>query len=108
MDIFFEAEVRSFWNFQEIQSYSREKKGGHQIKVVRFGRGGEFTSKKFQTFCEANEIRHPLTVLWSPQQSNISERNDKIILNMARSMLKSKKIAQRVLGKSYCMCDQPI
>ncbi|KAJ4722910.1 Retrovirus-related Pol polyprotein from transposon TNT 1-94 [Melia azedarach] len=39
-----------------------KKESGHQIKVMRTDRGGEFTSKKFQEFCEANGIRRFLTV----------------------------------------------
>jgi len=43
-----------------------EKESGRQIKVMRTDRGGEFTSKEFQEFCEENGIRRPLTVPRSP------------------------------------------
>ncbi|KAJ4716700.1 Retrovirus-related Pol polyprotein from transposon TNT 1-94 [Melia azedarach] len=69
-----------------------EKESGRQIKAMRTDRGGEFTSKEFQEFCEANGIRRFLTVPRSPQQNGVAERNNRTILNIARSMLKSKRL----------------
>ncbi|KAH9670907.1 hypothetical protein KPL70_017154 [Citrus sinensis] len=69
-----------------------EKESGYQIKAMRSDRGGEFTSKEFLEFCEANGIRCPLTVPRSPQQNGVAERKNITSLNMARSMLKSKRL----------------
>ncbi|KAJ4717099.1 Retrovirus-related Pol polyprotein from transposon TNT 1-94 [Melia azedarach] len=69
-----------------------EKESGRQIKAIRTDRGGEFTSKEFQEFCEANGIRRFLTVPRSPQQNGVAERKNRTILNIARSMLKSKRL----------------
>ncbi|XP_022891768.1 uncharacterized protein LOC111406611 [Olea europaea var. sylvestris] len=59
-------------------------------------RGGEFTSKKFEKYCEENEIRRPLTVPYSPQQNGVAERKNRSILNMARCMLKSKRLPKEL------------
>jgi hypothetical protein len=69
-----------------------EKESGQEIKAMRTDRGGEFTSKEFLEFCEENGIRRPLTVPRSPQQNGVAERKNRTILDMARSMLKSKKM----------------
>ncbi|KAH9669584.1 hypothetical protein KPL70_021844 [Citrus sinensis] len=69
-----------------------EKESGYQIKAMRSDRGGEFTSKEFLEFCEANGIRRPLTVPRSPQQNGVAKRKNRTILDMARSMLKSKRL----------------
>ena len=69
-----------------------EKESGCKIKAMRSDRGGEFTSKEFQEFCDANGIRRPLTVPRSPQQNGVAERKNRTILDMARSMLKSKNL----------------
>ena len=69
-----------------------EKESGREIKAMRSDRGGEFTSKEFLEFCEANGIRRPLTVPRSPQQNGVAERKNRTILDMARSMLKSKRL----------------
>ncbi|KAE8728448.1 hypothetical protein F3Y22_tig00004355pilonHSYRG00008 [Hibiscus syriacus] len=69
-----------------------ERESGRKIKVMRSDRGGEITSREFQEFCEANGIRRPMTVPRSPQQNGVAERKNRTILDMARSMLKSKKL----------------
>jgi transposase InsO family protein len=60
-----------------------EKQSGYCIKSLRSDRVGEFTSNEFKEFCEANGIRHPLTVPRLPQQIGFVERKNKTILNMA-------------------------
>ncbi|KAE8676644.1 hypothetical protein F3Y22_tig00111582pilonHSYRG00249 [Hibiscus syriacus] len=69
-----------------------ERESGRKIKAMRSDRGGEFTSRELQEFCEANGIRRQMTVPRSPQQNGVAERKNRTILDMARSMLKSKKL----------------
>ena len=69
-----------------------EKETKYQIKAIRSDRGGEYNSKEFLQFCEDHGIRRPATVPRSPQQNGVSERKNRSILNMARSMLKSKNM----------------
>jgi transposase InsO family protein len=69
-----------------------ENLSGECIKTLRSNRGGEFTSKEFVNFCEQNGIRRFLTTPYSPQQNGVAERKNRIILDMVRSMLKSKNI----------------
>ena len=49
-------------------------------------------SKEFLKYCEDNGIRRQLTVPRTPQQNGVAERKNRTILEMARSMLKSKKL----------------
>ncbi|KAM1744384.1 hypothetical protein ACFX11_011278 [Malus domestica] len=77
-----------------------EKESGCKIKAMRSDRGGEFTSKEFQEFCEANGIRRPLTVPRSPQQNGVVERKNRTILDMARSMLKSKRLPKELWAEA--------
>ncbi|GKV20502.1 hypothetical protein SLEP1_g30621 [Rubroshorea leprosula] len=72
-----------------IDDYSRK------TWALRSDRGGEFTSKEFQEFCAANEVHHFLTALGSPQQNGVVERKNRTILNMARSMMKTKKMPRK-------------
>ncbi|TYK18362.1 Retrovirus-related Pol polyprotein from transposon TNT 1-94 [Cucumis melo var. makuwa] len=69
-----------------------EKESGYYIKALRSDRGGEFTSNEFKTFCVENGIRRTMTVPFTPQQNGVVERKNRTILNMARSMLKCKKM----------------
>ncbi|KAK8921048.1 hypothetical protein KSP39_PZI020906 [Platanthera zijinensis] len=67
-----------------------EKESGQPLKVLRTDRGGEYTSRLFDSFCKENEISHQLTAAYSPQQNGVAERKNLTIMNMARSMVKEK------------------
>ncbi|PWA61635.1 hypothetical protein CTI12_AA371330 [Artemisia annua] len=85
-----------------------EKEKGLKIKSMRSDRGGEFLSKEFNKFCEDNGIRRFPTAPYSPQQNGVVERKNRTILDMVRSMLKSKKMpkefwAEAVDGAVYLL-----
>jgi transposase InsO family protein len=69
-----------------------EKQSGFYIKVLRSDRDGEFISAAFNSFCEEHGIRRHLTVPCSPQQNGVAERKNQTILDMVRSVLKSKNM----------------
>jgi len=69
-----------------------EMASGRQIKAVRSDRGGEYTSTAFMEFCEEKGIRRFLTAPYSPQQNGIAERKNRTIMDMVRSMLRSKNL----------------
>nr|GEW30773.1 retrovirus-related Pol polyprotein from transposon TNT 1-94 [Tanacetum cinerariifolium] len=76
---------------------------GLKIKSIRSDRGGEFLSKEFNKFCEDNEIWRFLTAPYSPQQNGVVERKNRTILNMVRSMLKTKKMPKEFWAEAvYC------
>lgn len=72
-----------------------EKATGRHIKAVRSDRGGEYTSMAFMEYCEKQGIRRFLTAPYSPQQNGVAERKNRTILDMVRSMLKSKKMPKK-------------
>lgn len=69
-----------------------ENESGCLIKAIRTDRGGEFTSDKFNQFCDYLVVRHSLTVPRSPQQIGVVEGKNRTLLNMTHSMLKSKRM----------------
>ncbi|KAJ4756551.1 polyprotein [Rhynchospora pubera] len=69
-----------------------EKQSDFYIKALRSDRGGEFTSREFNSYCEANGIRRLLTAPYSPQQNGVAERKNRTILDMVRSMIKTKSM----------------
>lgn len=69
-----------------------EKESGKEIKILRTDRGGEYNSSAFMSFCASYGIRRQLTTAYSPQQNGVSERKNRTILNMVRSMLKTSGI----------------
>lgn len=77
--------------FKDFKAYV-EKQSGTSLKTLRTDRGGEYTSNAFREFCRNNGVKHQLTAAYSPQQNGVSERKNKTIVEMARSMLKGKHL----------------
>ncbi|KAK2976697.1 hypothetical protein RJ640_013953 [Escallonia rubra] len=88
-----------FSNFKRFKALV-EKHNGYQSKAMRSDRGRKFISKEFKAFCEENGIRQPLTIPYSPQQNGVVERKNRSIVNMTRSMLKSKNLPKKFWAKA--------
>ncbi|KAK4409575.1 Retrovirus-related Pol polyprotein from transposon TNT 1-94 [Sesamum angolense] len=69
-----------------------EKQSGRSIKVLRSDRGKEYNNSEFDKFCEEEDIEHQTTVSYNPQQNGESERKNKTVMEMARSMLQEKQL----------------
>ncbi|KAI5343049.1 hypothetical protein L3X38_010925 [Prunus dulcis] len=69
-----------------------ELQSGYQTKKLRSDRGGEYTSLEFSKFCEELVLERQLTVAYSPQQNGVAERKNRIVLEMARTMMHEKQI----------------
>ena len=61
------------------------------IKAIQTYQGGEFTSNKFNQFCDHLGVWHSLTIPRSPQQNGVVERKNRTLLNMAHSLHAKKK-----------------
>ena len=72
-----------------------EKESKCQIQCLRTDRGGEFTSNAFNEFCSENGIKRQLTAAYTPQQNGVSERKNRTLLNMVRSMLACRKVPKK-------------
>ena len=80
-----------FENFKKFKALV-EKESGLKIKAIRSNCGGEFTPNEFQKYCEDHGIQRPSKVSRSPQQNGVTKRKNRTILDMARSMLKNKRL----------------
>ena len=69
-----------------------EKATGRHIKAIRSNRGGKYTSSAFMEYCKEQDIRQFLTTPYTPQQNGVVKRKNRTILDMVRSMLKSKRM----------------
>ena len=79
--------------FQEYKNVT-EKQTGKSIKQLRSDRGGEYL--KFQEFLKANGIIHQKTPPYTPQLNGVSERRNRTLLDMVRSMM-----SRTTLPKSF-------
>jgi len=88
---FLKHKFEVFEVFKSFKAYV-EKQSGCCLKVLRTDRRTEYTSNEFSDFCKHHGIKHQLTSIYTPQQNGLSERKNRILVEMARSMLKGKNL----------------
>lgn len=74
--------------FKELVENETEQK----IKCLRSYNGGEFTSKEFNHYCEEHGIKRQFSIPKTPQQNGVAERKNKIVMEMARTMLNDSQL----------------
>ena len=88
-----ETHVCQNLNKVHICSYSTASSLPHglhdvfKLQTLRSDNGGEYLSNVFLSYLNELEIRNQLTSPHSPQQSRVSERMNRTLLNQTRSML---------------------
>ena len=65
---------------------------GNPVKTLRSDNGGEYTSTAFKQFLAKEGIRHETSALHTPQQNGVTERENRTIMESARSILHSRSI----------------
>ena len=68
--------------------------------MLRTDGGDEYNSHGFQVFCDEEGIIHEVTSPYTPQHNGIAEKRNRTILNMARNMMKGKKMPHYFLGEA--------
>ncbi|CAN1222821.1 Retrovirus-related Pol polyprotein from transposon TNT 1-94 [Linum grandiflorum] len=96
---FLKEKSETFEAFKKFKALV-EKESGRYIKALRSDRGGEYMSDNFRRFCEEHGIRRFLSVPRSPQQNGVVERRNRTVLNMMRSMLKSKNLPKELWAEA--------
>lgn len=69
-----------------------EKEKKQYIQCLRTDRGGEYTSTEFVDLCERDGIKRELIAVYTPHQNGVSERRNRTIMNMVRSLLVNKNM----------------
>ena len=72
-----------------------ENQSGCKIKVIRSDNGTEYTSKKFNKFCQDTSIEQQLTAPYSPQQNGVVERKNRTLMEMTRCLLHDKELSKK-------------
>jgi len=85
--------------FRKLKSLV-EKQSGYKIKTLRTDGGGEYVSSEFEVFCTKEGIVHDVVPPYTPQQNGTAERKNRTIMNMVRSMLKSKHLPKELWGEA--------
>nr|GFA13244.1 hypothetical protein [Tanacetum cinerariifolium] len=58
----------------------------HEVKALRSDKGGEYLSQEFKDYLSKNGIVQHLTYPYTPQQNGVSERRNRTLIDMVRSM----------------------
>ena len=76
-------------SFEMFKQYHKEveKQTGKCIKILRSDRGGEYLSNDFVTYLRENGILSQWTPPGTPQHNGVSERRNRTLLDMVRSMM---------------------
>lgn len=75
--------------FKKFKAFVEEQ-SGRSIKVLRSDRGTEYTPNEFDKLCEEEGVERQLTVGYTPQQNGVSERKNRTVMELAKSMLFEK------------------
>lgn len=88
--------------FENLQRFHVlvERQIRKKLKAIRSNRGGEFSSFCFQKYCENLGIKREFTTPYTPQQNGVVERKNKNVVEMARSLLKSRNLPIKLWGKA--------
>src|SRR5664279_5191168 len=86
--------------FKEFQS-EVENQLGKKIKLLRFDRGGEYMSQEFDSHLKSCGIVSQLTPPGTPQRNGVSERRNRTLLDMVRSMMSQTDLSLSFWG--YCL-----
>ena len=92
MVYFFKEKLEVTGIFKKFETLV-EKKSGKHTNIIGSGRRKEYNLHEFDKFCEDESIKQQLTIKYSLQQNGMSQRKNKTIMEIARSMLKKKKFA---------------
>nr|GEX72173.1 hypothetical protein [Tanacetum cinerariifolium] len=89
------------FNLTDIKSFENVSKGsrnqlGKTIKSLRSDRRGEYMSQEFLDHLKEHEIIAHRTPLYTPQHNGVSERRNRTLLDMVRSLM-----SQTTLLKSF-------
>jgi transposase InsO family protein len=71
---------------------------GTRTAIIRTDSGGEYTSLEVDRYCKERGITHQRTVPHTPHQNGVAERMNRTLLELARTMLSSGKMALHFWG----------
>lgn len=83
---------------QELITLTRAS--GHQIKRFRSDNAKEFKSEAMKKLCRQNNIIHEYSTPYCPEQNGRVERQNRTIVEMARSMLAAADLPKSLWGEA--------
>jgi len=69
-------------------------------KVIRSDRGGEYVNENLHNFFKSEGIISQFTVPYTPQQNGVTERKNRYLVEMTKSMLIDSKLLNKYWGEA--------
>jgi transposase InsO family protein len=88
---FLEKKSETFETFKKFKVMV-EKTMGKNIRSLRSDRDNEYKFNQFKSYCENHRIHRFFTAPYTLQLNDVAERKNKTILDMVRSMIKTKEM----------------
>jgi hypothetical protein len=88
---FLKSKDEVFSKYKEFEALI-ENLSERKIKICKLDNGGEYTSKGFVNFYKDFGIKRELTTPYNPQQNNVVERKNRIILEVVKTMIHDQYI----------------
>jgi len=96
---FLDQKSENFNVFLKFKAFV-ERPSGFMIKTLRTDRGDEFIYKPFMEHCNDEGIKRQLTVSRMSQQNGVAKRKNRIIVEMARSIMEGKGIPKTLWAEA--------
>jgi len=93
------SESDSFDCFKQYVSLCKNK-FGQMIKILRSDNGTEFNNAVFQEFLKRHGIQHETTAPYTPEQNARLERENRTVVESARSMLYTKDLPKSLWAEA--------
>jgi transposase InsO family protein len=90
---FLKHKSETFARFNEFK-VEEEKQSGRFVKVLRSDGEGEYDSRESVDFCKHHGIKKQTTTRYTPQKNGVAERKNRTIMNMAMSLLTTRKMSK--------------
>jgi hypothetical protein len=78
------------------------------IKRIRSDNGSEFKNTRIDELCDEFRIRHQFSAKYTPQSNDLVERNNRTLIDIARSMLSAYNVSQSFQAEAIntaCYCS---
>lgn len=77
-----------------------ERETGYKVKVLRSDNGLEFVNKEIKELMETRGIRHQRSVVYTPQQNGRAERENRTLVEAARTMIQGQKLIKNLWAEA--------
>jgi transposase len=73
---------------------------GHVVKELLTDGGGEYSSKELEAITQDAGLQHHKSMPYTPEQNGAAERENRILVEAARSMLQTKSLPQKLWAEA--------